>query len=112
MFTSYFLCVGSQFELLCWLHSQELFSLVEFVDDLLGPLASARIPVSVRLNDALKSLRVRHRLYTLLVVAEEVVVQFDASRLLLLDHQLSNFQEELIDLGQLVVELSGQVSST
>lgn len=110
--TSYCLCVESQFELLCWLHSQEMFSLVEFVDNLLSPLAGARIPIRVRLNDTLKSLRVRHRLYTLLVVAEEVIVKFNASRLFLLNHKLSNFQEELIDLGQLIVELSGQVSGT
>ena len=98
--------VASQFELFWRLHAQELFSLVEFVDDLVGPLAGTRVPVSVRLNDAFESLRVRHRLNALLIVAEEVVVELDASRFLFLDNKLSNFQEKLIDFRQLVIELS------
>lgn len=70
------------------------------------------VAFSVGEDDAFKRLRVDHRLDQLLVVADNVVVKFNTSRLLLVNNDISNLQEILINLAIVIVELLAALNTT
>ena len=83
-----------------------VLGLVPLGDDLVQEVLVECESVCVRVDDALKCLRVVVGLDGGLVVASEVVVQLNASRLLFVDHNVSNLQENAIDLRVVSIELA------
>jgi len=67
---------------------------VPLVEDLGHEIHGAREAVLERGDYAFEALGIDHRLDAGRVVAHQVVVQFDASRFLLLNHDVSNLQED------------------
>lgn len=65
--------------------------------------------VGIGMDNAFEALRVDLRLDVRIRVPHEVVVQFDAARLLLVDDNLTHLQEEVADLRVVVVELGSAI---
>ena len=63
------------------------------------------------MNDSLEPFRVENRVDGRFAVADEVIVEFQASRLLFLNHDFSDVQEESLDLGVVSPELASPINS-
>ena len=102
----------SQFREASLRHSEVLSVLVPDSENLIAELACAWIPVSIRVDYGLEALRVKHWLDGSLGVPHQVVVQLQPARLLLLNHDFADIQEEPLDLRVVRPELGGQVDGT
>lgn len=68
------------------------------------------VSVIERLNNAFAALGIVSGLQALLVVADDVVVQFKTSLLLLLQNKLAHFEEEIVNLAVLRIPLTGDIN--
>ena len=87
-------------------------SLVPLSVNLVEKSHIAGVTVNVWRDDALKALWIVDRLDIGGVVAEKIVVQNDATRLLVFYDYVANLEEDTLDLGVVVIKSLGAIDRT